>query len=128
MQNRDLLIQTQIPYHVIISQNDFLDFVRYLDYPLSTRFVLVSDDKVAPLYLDDLKKALQAAGYSVLEWIMPHGEENKSQETYFALLDFLAKETITRSDVLIAKKSKSICVGLILSGYRRPCYLWWILL
>ena len=102
MQNRDLLIQTQIPYHVIISQNDFLDFVRSLDYPLSTRFVLVSDDKVAPLYLDDLKKALQAAGYSVLEWIMPHGEENKSQETYFALLDFLAKETITRSDVLIA--------------------------
>ena len=86
MQNRDLLIQTQIPYHVIISQNDFFDFVRYLDYPLSSRFVLVSDDKVAPLYLDDLKKALQAAGYSVLEWIMPHGEENKSQETYFALL------------------------------------------
>ena len=60
MQNRDLLIQTQIPYHVIISQNDFFDFVRYLDYPLSSRFVLVSDDKVAPLYLDDLKKALQA--------------------------------------------------------------------
>ena len=49
MQNRDLLIQTQIPYHVIISQNDFFDFVRYLDYPLSSRFVLVSVDKVAPL-------------------------------------------------------------------------------
>lgn len=67
MQNRDLLIQTQTPYHVIISQNDFFDFVRYLDYPLSTRFILVSDDKVAPLYLDDLKGALKTAGYTVLE-------------------------------------------------------------
>ena len=66
------------------------------------RAVLVTDDTVNALYGDRAVSALTDAGFSVSRFVFPHGEESKTLNTYAEILNFCAKEGITRSDVLFA--------------------------
>ena len=64
--------------------------------------VIVSGERVMPLYGDRLERSLRRAGFSVIRWIHPSGEEHKNLNTYGALLEFLADSRVTRSDLLLA--------------------------
>lgn len=66
------------------------------------RVVLVSDDTVFSLYGERVKKSLVDNGYSVCEFVFPHGEESKSFETYEKILEFCAENSITRTDLFVA--------------------------
>jgi len=63
---------------------------------------VVTDTNVAPLYLETLTESLEAQGFSPLSFTIPAGELSKNGSTYLALLEFLAQEQVTRSDVLLA--------------------------
>jgi len=63
---------------------------------------VISDTNVAPLYLARAEESLKAAGFAVSPFVFPAGEESKNGETWLALLEYLAQEHLTRSDVLIA--------------------------
>ena len=63
---------------------------------------LVSDDTVFALWGERLIASLKEAGYTVKEFVIPHGERSKTPETLFALWDALAKEGLTRTDCLAA--------------------------
>ena len=63
---------------------------------------IVSDSNVWPLYGETAKKSLENAGYSVISYVFPAGESSKCGETYLDLLNYLAKNHVTRSDCLIA--------------------------
>lgn len=64
--------------------------------------VIVSDSNVWPLYGATAESSLVQAGFSVLSYVFPAGEQQKNAATYLDLLTFLAKNRITRSDCLIA--------------------------
>lgn len=66
------------------------------------RAIIVTDSNVAPLWLDKVKSALESAGISALEFIFPAGEDSKSKETLFELLEFAAENRLTRSDFAVA--------------------------
>ena len=66
------------------------------------KLAIVSDSNVWPLYGDTVAGYLQADGFEVLSFVFPAGEESKNGQTYLSLLDFLAREKLTRSDALIA--------------------------
>ncbi|MBR5090585.1 MAG: 3-dehydroquinate synthase [Ruminiclostridium sp.] len=68
----------------------------------SSRAVIVSDDNVFPLYGETLKDRLTGAGFTVNEFVFPHGEQSKSHEVLLNLYGFLAANNITRSDAIIA--------------------------
>lgn len=63
---------------------------------------IVSGELVDALYGDRLEASLNAAGFRVLRFRHPSGEQYKNLETYAALLDFLAREGLGRSDLLIS--------------------------
>ena len=63
---------------------------------------ILTDSNVAPIYLERLEKSLLAAGFSVISYVIPAGEESKNAESYIAFLSFLAKNKITRSDCIFA--------------------------
>lgn len=63
---------------------------------------IVSDDNVAPLYLDTVKDSLESKGFGVLSFVFPHGEKAKNMDTLEELLEFLAEHRFTRSDALVA--------------------------
>lgn len=64
--------------------------------------VIVSDSHVWPLYGAVAQTSLESAGFSVLSFVFPAGEQSKSGSTYLSLLNFLAEHHVTRSDCLIA--------------------------
>ena len=66
------------------------------------RAVIVTDSNVAPLWLDETKASLEKAGIDTLEFIFPAGEESKSKETLFELIEFMAENKLTRSDFAVA--------------------------
>ena len=53
------------------------------------RVVLISDDTVFSLYGERVKKSLIDSGYSVCEYVFPHGEEAKSFENYEKIAKYL---------------------------------------
>ena len=64
--------------------------------------VIISDSNVFPHYGMTVTNALEREGYTVSSYIFPAGEAQKNTETYCNILNFLAQNQITRSDVLIA--------------------------
>ena len=66
------------------------------------RVCVVSDDRVAPLHLAALEDALRQAGFDCVHYVFPHGEQSKTPQTLFELLDFLAQSRLSRKDVLVA--------------------------
>ena len=63
---------------------------------------IVTDDNVAKLYSKQLFDSLTQNAYRTVQYVFPHGESSKNAENYLALLNFLAKEKFSRSDVIIA--------------------------
>ena len=68
----------------------------------SVKVCVVSDSNVAPLHLNNALKALQTQGFSVENFVFPAGEQSKTPETLFTLLEFLAERHFSRKDVLVA--------------------------
>jgi len=66
------------------------------------KLCILTDDTVAGYYLEKLKCSLTASGYSVSEYIIPHGEESKNISTYAGFLNYLASNGFTRTDALAA--------------------------
>ena len=63
---------------------------------------VISDTNVFPLYGHAAKASLNEAGFDVVEFVFPAGEESKNGTTYLKLMNFLATNRITRSDCLVA--------------------------
>lgn len=66
------------------------------------RCAIVSDDITHTLFFENVRESLEASGFSVASFVIPHGEESKSAENYIKLLEFLADEGLTRADCVIA--------------------------
>jgi len=63
---------------------------------------VVTDDNVAPLYLDRAVKSLEAAGLRVCTITLPHGEATKCLDQLSNLYTFLCENRLTRKDAVIA--------------------------
>ncbi len=68
----------------------------------SCTVAVISDDTVFPLYGETVCQSLRDAGFRVVHHVIDSGESAKNLTTYGEVLTFLAKERLTRSDVLIA--------------------------
>lgn len=64
--------------------------------------VLIAGDLVFPLYGERVKRSLESAGLTVDCFILPHGEQYKNLASYEKLLEFLSRNHMSRSDVLVA--------------------------
>ena len=66
------------------------------------RMAVITDDTVAPLYLDRVVRSLTDAGFAVVSYVFPAGEAHKNMDTLSAILEFLAREHLTRTDCVAA--------------------------
>ena len=90
-------------YDVIVGRvliSHTAEYLRPLMSPATA--VIVSDDQVGPLYNDTITTSLESAGIRVLTFTFPHGESSKNSEVLFELLEFMAENGVTRSDLIIA--------------------------
>ncbi len=86
-------------------------------YISGNQVAIVTNDVVAPLYLDLLKKSL--AGYNVITEVLPDGEVFKSLATVERIFDRLLSARFTRKATLIALGG-----GVVgdMTGFAAACY------
>jgi 3-dehydroquinate synthase len=68
----------------------------------ASKAAIVSDSHVFPLHGNTAVKSLEDAGFEVIHFVIPAGEESKNGTVYLELLNFLAENQLTRSDCLVA--------------------------
>ena len=66
------------------------------------KVMIVTDDNVAPLYLQTVSESLKNCGFAVCSHTLPHGENSKNFDELVKLLNFTAHCGLTRSDTLVA--------------------------
>lgn len=66
------------------------------------RAAIISDSTVNALYGDIVEKSLRDAGYATFRCTFPAGEQNKHLGTLGDILEFLAENHLTRTDVIVA--------------------------
>ncbi|MBO7649229.1 MAG: 3-dehydroquinate synthase, partial [Lachnospiraceae bacterium] len=66
------------------------------------RVLVVSDDRVFPLYGETVLKSLADAGYETDSFVFANGEASKNLTVYGELLTKLCDAGITRDDLLVA--------------------------
>lgn len=81
---------------------------------------IISDSNVWPLYGETVAASLRSANIETVSFVFTAGEASKNADTYLAILNFLAKHQITRSDLIIALGGG--VVGDI-SGFAAATYL-----
>ena len=63
---------------------------------------IVSDSNVWPLHGQIAENSLRDAGFDTVHFVFSAGEERKNGETYLQLVNFLAENQLTRSDLIVA--------------------------
>ena len=63
---------------------------------------IVTDDTVNALYSDCVEKSLKESGFDTVKFVIAHGEASKSTQNLISLVEFLAENRLTRSDIIIA--------------------------
>ena len=100
---KEIRVNTVPAYTVTIGPGLLKDCGRRLrEVVPPCHMAVVTDSTVGPLYLETVTESLKAAGYAVSTFEFPAGEESKNVSTLSDILEFLARERLTRSDCLIA--------------------------
>lgn len=74
--------------------------IRNIDF--TGKILVVTDDNVAPLYLEKVEKSIKNSGFEVCHIILPNGEENKNMESIMKIYEAAANNNINRKDMFLA--------------------------
>ncbi|URJ23881.1 3-dehydroquinate synthase [Blochmannia endosymbiont of Camponotus sp.] len=89
-------------YPVIIADKLFNDFSSCWPLNIGDKVVLITNNRVAPIYLNILCNLLTRSGIVTDQLILPDGEQNKSLTTLNTIFTKLLKQNYDRSTILIA--------------------------
>ena len=100
---KTLSIAISKPYDVIIGEHLITNLGEYaLQVTKPGKAVLISDANVWPIYGTAVASSLAKAGFDILDYILPAGDQHKNGSTYLQLLGFLADNHIQKSDVIVS--------------------------
>ena len=88
--------------------------------PKCAKVLILSDDRVSPLYAERVSKSLEQQGISWALQIIPQGEKSKTPQTWLSVVYRMVNEGLCRDDALIALGGG--VVGDI-GGFAAACYL-----
>ncbi|MDO4441933.1 MAG: 3-dehydroquinate synthase [Moraxella sp.] len=109
MTNHDLIVHTQshdYPIFITASNknaNGDLDLATpIMPFIKAKQVLVVTNDVVAPFYLDALVQTLDVSGYAVATCVLPDGEHHKNQDSINRIYDVLLEHHFARDCTLIA--------------------------
>ena len=90
-------------YDVIIGTDLISQIGKYASQIRShCKAAVISDTNVWPIYGELVSASLSAAGFATIHFTFPAGEASKNANTYLEILNFLAENQVTRTDLVIA--------------------------
>lgn len=100
---RSVTVKTSATYEVLIGSGLLQKAGEAVKKVISPcKAAIVTDSTVVHLYEETIRKSLTEAGFSVCTFVFPAGEASKNIHTLSHLLEFLAKEEMTRTDMIVA--------------------------
>ena len=100
---RSVTVKTSATYEVLIGSGLLQKAGEAVKKVISPcKAAIVTDSTVVHLYEETVRKSLTEAGFSVCTFVFPAGEASKNIHTLSHLLEFLAKEEMTRTDMIVA--------------------------
>lgn len=84
------------------------------------RAAIITDSNVAGFYAAEVRASLSAAGFEASLFVFPAGEESKTLATIADMLSFLAEQSLTRGDIVVALGGG---VTGDMAGFAASCYL-----
>ncbi len=93
-------------YPIIIDSEKF-DFSEFKSWLAGKKIMVVSNEVVAPLYLDELIQLF--ADNQVYHCLIGDGEIHKTKNSWLKILDALAEQQFNRSDVLVSLGGGIVC-------------------
>lgn len=118
---KTIKVNTGAGYDVLIGQHLLYDCGTLLRerIPLC-RAAVITDSNVEKQYLKTVLGSLSSAGFQPFSYVFPAGEPSKNMTTLSNLLEFLAENGLTRSDMIVALGGG---VAGDLSGFAAGCYM-----
>lgn len=115
-------VKASISYEVVIGR----DLLKKSGYEIGKvispcKALIVSDDKVAPKYMQTVLTSMVEGGFDTYTYVLKHGERSKSADNFFKIQNFLADNGFTRSDMMIALGGGVVgdLTGFVASTYMR---------
>lgn len=98
-----LNINTSTQYDVLIGENLLENSGKLIsDIKKCCKAAIISDDLVYSLYGATVKSSLESEGFKTCSFTFENGEKSKNLTTYGKILEFLAENRITRTDIIVA--------------------------
>jgi 3-dehydroquinate synthase len=90
-------------------------------FPAAGRCLIVSNDVVAPLYLDRVQQSLAGHGWEASTCILADGEQHKTLESWSRILDALMLARLSRGEPVVALGGGVVgdMAGYAAASYRR---------
>lgn len=96
-------LETSTPYDILIASGLISEAGTLIGNVYSPcKAVVITDSNVHPLYADTVIKSLSKAGFLPVEYVFPAGEQSKTLATLSDILEFMADNQLTRSDIVVA--------------------------
>ena len=76
------------------------EFISSIKRP--SKLAVITDSVVSELYLDKFIKSLEPLCYDVVSFIFKNGEQSKNIHVYSDILEFLAENELSRTDMIAA--------------------------
>lgn len=117
-------VHTQREYDILINNNILKDAGKLIsnisEAASGKKICLISDNTVFDIFGDTVIKSLESSGFDVYKIIFPPGENTKSFYCYEKILEYLAYNDFSRTDLLLALGG-----GVIgdLTGFAAATYL-----
>ncbi len=88
-------------------------------FPASAHCMVVSNEVVAPLYLERVKRSLGENGWNSDDYILPDGEKYKTIPVWSAILDAFMQARLSRNEPVLALGG-----GVVgdMAGFAAACY------
>ncbi len=100
---KTVTVSASSAYDVIIGQALLPNIGSYVASIVApAKAAIISDSNVFPIYGKTVTESLSRAGFEVVHYEIKAGEASKNPDTYLSILNFLAGNHLSRSDVLVA--------------------------
>ena len=90
-------------YQVLVGAGLLADIGNYISrIQKPCKVAIISDSNVWPIYGKIVENSLHCKDFPTVSFVFPAGEASKNAATYLEILNFLAVNAITRSDLIVA--------------------------
>ena len=100
---KKITVNASKSYEILVGNNLIKDIGEIIGQKFSKcKVAIITDDVVDALYSKTVEKSLTEKGFICSKFVFENGEKSKNFKTYIEIVNFLAKQEFSRTDLVVA--------------------------